>query len=99
MLKRSAIASSTSARTSTARHATSPPSTLSEAAKYTPEWKLGVGYEFEQRPDGLPGLKTAYGLRFDGSARTMDLGLLYPALNARRVDVVAGNSTDRALLS
>ncbi|MFT4112293.1 glycine betaine ABC transporter substrate-binding protein [Silvibacterium sp.] len=69
-------------------------STLSEAAKYTPQWKLGVGYEFEQRPDGLPGLSKAYGLRFDGPPRTMDLGLLYRALNAHQVDMIAGNSTD-----
>jgi len=68
--------------------------TLSQAAQYAPQWKLGVGYEFEQRPDGLPGLRSAYGLRFDGSPRTMDLGLLYRALNARQVDIIAANSTD-----
>lgn len=68
--------------------------TLSEAARYTPQWHLGVGYEFEQRPDGLPGLSAAYGFRFDGPPRTMDLGLLYRALNARQVDMIAGNSTD-----
>jgi osmoprotectant transport system substrate-binding protein len=68
--------------------------TLSESARYTPQWKLGVGYEFEQRPDGLPGLQKAYGLKFDGSPRLMDLGLLYRALNGRQVDMIAGNSTD-----
>jgi osmoprotectant transport system substrate-binding protein len=68
--------------------------TLSEAARYTPQWKLGVGYEFEQRPDGLPGLKAAYGLKFDGPPRTMDLGLLYRALMERQVDMIAANSTD-----
>ena len=68
--------------------------TLSQAAQYTPQWKLGVGYEFEQRPDGLPGLSAAYGLRFDGPPRTMDLGLLYRALNAHQVDMIAANSTD-----
>jgi osmoprotectant transport system substrate-binding protein len=68
--------------------------TLSQAAQYSPQWKLGVGYEFEQRPDGLPGLKQAYGLNFDGSPRLMDLGLLYRALNGRQVDIIAGNSTD-----
>jgi osmoprotectant transport system substrate-binding protein len=68
--------------------------TLSEAAKYTPQWKLGVGYEFEQRPDGLPGLSKVYGLKFNGPPRTMDLGLLYRALNADQVDMIAGNSTD-----
>jgi osmoprotectant transport system substrate-binding protein len=68
--------------------------TLSQATRYAPEWRLGVGYEFEQRPDGLPGLSAAYGLRFAAAPRTMDLGLLYRALNARQVDIIAANSTD-----
>jgi osmoprotectant transport system substrate-binding protein len=68
--------------------------TLTQAARDTPQWKLGVGYEFEQRPDGLAGLSAAYGLRFDGPPRTMDLGLLYRALNAHQVDIIAANSTD-----
>src|SRR5271155_1837183 len=68
--------------------------TLSDAVPYAPQWQLGVGYEFEQRPDGLPGLSAAYGLKFKGSPRTMDLGLLYRALNANQVDIIAGNSTD-----
>jgi osmoprotectant transport system substrate-binding protein len=68
--------------------------TLSQAARFAPEWRLGVGYEFEQRPDGLPGLSSAYGLRFNGAPRTMDLGLLYRALEARQVDMIAANSTD-----
>ena len=57
-------------------------------------WRLGVGYEFESRPDGLPGLSAAYGLRLAAPLRTMDLGLLYRALAADQVDMVAGNSTD-----
>jgi osmoprotectant transport system substrate-binding protein len=68
--------------------------TLSQAAQYTPHWRLGVGYEFEQRPDGLPGLSTAYGLKFAAAPRTMDLGLLYRALNEHQVDMIAANSTD-----
>jgi osmoprotectant transport system substrate-binding protein len=68
--------------------------TLSEAANYTSNWHLGVGYEFEQRPDGLPGLSKAYGLRFASAPRTMDLGLLYRALNNHQVDIIAANSTD-----
>jgi osmoprotectant transport system substrate-binding protein len=68
--------------------------TLSQAAQYSPQWRLGVGYEFEQRPDGLPGLSQAYGLKFKDAPRTMDLGLLYRALNAHQVDMIAGNSTD-----
>ena len=68
--------------------------TLSEAAQYTPQWRLGAGYEFEQRPDGLAGLSAAYGLKFAAAPRTMDLGLLYRALNAHQVDMIAANSTD-----
>lgn len=68
--------------------------TLSEAAQYTPQWRLGVGYEFEQRPDGLTGLSSAYGLKFAAPPRVMDLGLLYRALNTHQVDMIAANSTD-----
>jgi osmoprotectant transport system substrate-binding protein len=68
--------------------------TLSQAAQYTPQWRLGAGYEFEQRPDGLPGLSQAYALQFAAPPRTMDLGLLYRALNAHQVDMIAANSTD-----
>ncbi len=71
--------------------------TLSDAVRYQPGWHIGVGYEFESRPDGLPGLLKTYPLRQSGSIRTMDLGLLYKALAQRQVDLVAGNSTDGAL--
>ncbi len=68
--------------------------TLSQAAAHTRQWRLGVGYEFEQRPDGLPGLSSVYGFQFPEPPRTMDLGLLYRALNAHQVDIIAANSTD-----
>ncbi len=68
--------------------------TLSDAVPHAAGWRLGVGYEFEERPDGLRGMEAAYGLRFAGSPRVMDLGLLYRSLSARQVDIVAGNSTD-----
>jgi len=67
--------------------------TLSEAARLQ-AWKLGAGYEFKQRPDGLAGLLAAYPLRPAGDPVTMDLGLLYAALKSRRVDMIAANSTD-----
>jgi osmoprotectant transport system substrate-binding protein len=59
--------------------------------------RLGVGYEFAERPDGLQGLNVAYGLHFAGEPRTMELGLLYRSLAAKQVDIVAGNSTDGAI--
>jgi glycine betaine/choline ABC-type transport system substrate-binding protein len=67
--------------------------TLSAAAQARP-WRLGVGYEFAQRPDGLDGLLKTYGLRLTGQPATMDLGLLYAALQNRQVDLIAANSTD-----
>jgi len=68
--------------------------TISDAARIASQLRLGVGYEFESRPDGLPGLSAAYSLHFAGAPRTMDLGLLYRALADHQVDIVAGNSTD-----
>ncbi len=73
--------------------------TLSQAAPYTPQWRLGVGYEFEQRPDGLPGLSATYGFKFAEPPRAMELGLLYRALNANQVDMIAANSTDGPIRS
>jgi glycine betaine/choline ABC-type transport system substrate-binding protein len=67
--------------------------TLSEAAR-SQAWKLGTGYEFKQRPDGLAGLLATYGLRTEGDPVTMDLGLLYAALKSHKVDMIAANSTD-----
>ena len=71
--------------------------TISDVARVAPQWRLGVGYEFAERPDGLPGLSRAYGMQFEGAPRTMELGLLYRALAAHQVDIVAGNSTDGAI--
>jgi osmoprotectant transport system substrate-binding protein len=68
--------------------------TLSQAAAHTPEWRAGFGYEFTERPDGLPGLAKTYHLKFAEPPRIMDMGLLYRALKEKQVDFVAGNSTD-----
>lgn len=68
--------------------------TISQAAKYAPQWRPGFGYEFMERPDGYEGLARTYGLRFAASPRIMDLGLLYRALQGKEVDVVAGSATD-----
>jgi glycine betaine/choline ABC-type transport system substrate-binding protein len=70
--------------------------TLSDAGR-TRSWRLGAGYEFAHRPDGLPGLLSTYSLKMEGTPKTMDLGLLYQALARKQVDMVAGNSTDGLL--
>jgi glycine betaine/choline ABC-type transport system substrate-binding protein len=71
--------------------------TISDAARSPRPWRLGAGYEFLQRPDGLSGLLRAYGLRIQDSPVTMDLGLLYQALDHDQVDMIAANSTDGLL--
>ena len=68
--------------------------TLSQVAKYTPNWQAGFGYEFLEREDGYKGLAKTYGLTFARPPKVMDLGLMYRALAAKQVDLVAGNSTD-----
>jgi osmoprotectant transport system substrate-binding protein len=71
--------------------------TLSDAARRKQGWRLGVGYEFLQRPDGLPGLLQTYHLPLDGNPKSMDLGLLYSALQQKQVDMAAANATDGML--
>jgi len=71
--------------------------TLSDAATHANGWTLGVGYEFQQRPDGLAGLLKTYKLPLKRSPRTMDLGLLYRALEQKQVDMVAASATDGLL--
>jgi osmoprotectant transport system substrate-binding protein len=67
---------------------------ISDIALLAPKWRAGVGYEFLERPDGLPGLRARYNLHFAESPKVMDLGLIYRALVDHQVDIVAGNSTD-----
>jgi len=68
--------------------------TLSDAEKYAPNWRLGVGYEFLERPDGFAGLAKAYNFHFAEPPRVMDLGLLYRALATKQVDMIVGSATD-----
>ena len=73
--------------------------TVSEIAPYAPKWRAGFGYEFMERPDGYRGWVAAYGLHFGAAPRILDLGLLYRALADKKVDLVAGNSTDGVIAS
>lgn len=68
--------------------------TMSDLAPIAPKWRVGVGYEFLERPDGFRGWSERYGLHFGDKPRVMDLGLIYRALVDQQVDIVAGNSTD-----
>jgi osmoprotectant transport system substrate-binding protein len=68
--------------------------TISDITPLASRWRVGVGYEFLERPDGFPGWTQRYGLRFASQPSVMDLGLIYRALVDKKVDIVAGNSTD-----
>ena len=52
-------------RLAAARHLT----TLSDLAAVSGDLRAAFGYEFIERPDGLPGLRDAYGMAFAASAR------------------------------
>jgi osmoprotectant transport system substrate-binding protein len=67
---------------------------ISDIAPIAPHWRIGVGYEFLERPDGFPGWSKRYDLKFTAQPAVMDLGLIYRALVDKKVDIVAGNSTD-----
>jgi glycine betaine/choline ABC-type transport system substrate-binding protein len=71
--------------------------TLTDVGRAAQGWALGVGYEFEQRTDGLAALNKAYNIRWNASPKTMDLGLLYKALEQGQVTMIAANATDGLL--
>lgn len=68
--------------------------TIGDLARVQDQYRPGFGYEFIERPDGYRGLVQAYGLRFREQPRVMDLALMYRALAAGQVDVVAGDATN-----
>jgi osmoprotectant transport system permease protein len=67
--------------------------TLSDLARVAPTLRAGLTADFIGRPDGLPGLTRAYGLRFAG-VRALLPAVKYRALAAGEVDVIDGYSTD-----
>jgi osmoprotectant transport system permease protein len=67
--------------------------TIGDLQKVAARWTAGFGYEFIERADGYRGLSAAYGVRFAREPRVMDLTLMYRALAAGDVDVIAGDAT------
>ena len=59
--------------------------TISDLSVVAPQLRAGLGYEFIERDDGLPGLREAYGLRFR-EVRALQQALKYQAVAAREVD-------------
>ena len=67
--------------------------TLSDLARVGARLRAGLTPDFIGRPDGLPGLRRVYGLRFAG-VRALLPAVKYQALAAGEVDVIDGYSTD-----
>ncbi len=67
--------------------------TLEDLARVGPRLRAGLTPDFIGRPDGLPGLSRAYGLRFR-AVRALLPAVKYQALAAGEVDVIDGYSTD-----
>ncbi len=72
--------------------------TISDLAPYAPGLDAGFGYEFAERPDGLPGLAEVYGLRF-ASVRRFQQALKYQAVAAGEIGVLDVYTTDGRLLT
>lgn len=68
--------------------------TISDLAAGSGKLTAGFDPEFLERPDGWPGLERAYDLRFAGSPRQLDPGIVYRAVANGDVDVVDTYSTD-----
>ena len=66
---------------------------LSDLAKASTRLRAGLTPDFIGRPDGLPGIQGAYGIRF-ADVRALNAAVKYQALAAGQVDVIDGYSTD-----
>lgn len=67
--------------------------TISDLAPLSSGLSAGFSGEFQERPDGYPGLQQAYGFKF-GQVRDLDPSLTYQAIAKGAVDVIDGYSTD-----
>ena len=67
--------------------------TLSDLAGVADRYVGGFSPDFIGRPDGLPGLRSAYGLQLEAQ-RSLLQAVKYEALDLEEVDVVDGYSTD-----
>ena len=67
--------------------------TLSDLARVSDSLRAGLTADFIGRPDGLPGLTSAYGIHFH-SVRALLPAIKYQAIASGAVDVIDGYSTD-----
>lgn len=70
---------------------------ISDLVRVAPTLRAGLGYEFIERDDGLPGLGATYGLEF-GDVVGMQQALKYQAAGAGEIDCLDVYTTDGRLL-
>ena len=70
--------------------------TISELAATGASLTAGLSPDFIGRPDGLPGITAAYGLRF-ADVRPLLQAVKYQALAESEVDIIDGYSTDGSI--
>ena len=66
---------------------------ISDLVEVAARLRAGFTAEFAERPDGYPGLRENYGLRF-GQVRDLDPSLMYEAVRNGEVDVICAFATD-----
>jgi len=71
--------------------------TISELSAHAPRLTAGLGYEFMQGPEGLPGLQSLYDIRF-AQVHPMQQALKYQAVASGDIDVLDVYTTDGRLL-
>ncbi len=68
-------------------------SRISDLVPFGAQLTAGFTAEFSERPDGYPGLRESYGLRFR-EVRDLDPALMYQAIGGEEVDVICAFATD-----
>lgn len=72
--------------------------TISDLVPLAGDLRGGFGYEFTERPDGLPGLRETYGLVF-GDVVALQQALKYEAVRTGETEVLDVYTTEGRLLS
>ena len=67
--------------------------TISNLQAMAPNLQAGWTFEFSERPDGYPGLQSAYGFGF-GNVRDLETTLMYQAIAKEEVDIICAFATD-----
>jgi osmoprotectant transport system substrate-binding protein len=68
--------------------------TLSDVGPVSNQLTFGAEGTFGERKDGLPGLKSVYGIEFKEFVQFAKLGIRYSALTSKQIDMSFGFSTD-----